>query len=348
MTITTRRFTAEGTSSAADSAGGLPNGTPPSGLTWVDLSTAYLPSFGPTATALGLREAQVDFLRGSRSRLPIPTRSAESVAAVLHRVAITTEEDGPTAEFRFSELRILALNALVVTVQPENPGQPPLQLQTLLESAHPSPPKRPLRASDAISGLIGAVLRDYPVALDELETAIESMESTLFQEARLDAALSHRIYQLLQKVHRFDWALRPVESLATERGTDAVESSPAGEESSTRADLIMRARRMRDRVELLRSHLENAVALHSTLLTIEQNEATRRVADASYAQGEQSKKISGWAAILFAPTLIASIYGMNFRHMPELFWSWGYPAAVGLMLALSLTLWVIFKRREWL
>lgn len=356
MTITMRRFTADGSSCAVESVVHDPENSPASGpatgpattLLWVDLTGEDLPDFAATAAALGLRESQHEFLCGNRSRLPLHASSPEAVAAVLHRVTTSAEESTQTTRFRFSELRVLTAVGLVVTVQAVEPGQAPLGLQTLLETALRSRPRSSVTASDAVAGLLGAVLREYPVALDELENAIEAMEGVLFQEARLDAELSHRIYQLLQKVHRFDWALRPLESVATERAADAAESSTPGEESSTWADLIMRTRRMRDRVELLRSHLENAVALHSTLLTIEQNEATRRLADASYAQGEQSKKISAWAAILFAPTLIASIYGMNFRHMPELGWAWGYPVAVALMVGLSVTLWAVFKRRQWL
>ena len=65
-------------------------------------------------------------------------------------------------------------------------------------------------------------------------------------------------------------------------------------------------------------------------------------------QGEEVKKISSWAAILFAPTLVASIYGMNFEHMPELRWAWGYPAAIVAMVLLAVVLWAVFKRRHWL
>ena len=65
-------------------------------------------------------------------------------------------------------------------------------------------------------------------------------------------------------------------------------------------------------------------------------------------QNDQVKKVSGWAAILFAPTLVGGIYGMNFHVMPELSWEFGYPMALGLMLASSLTLFAVFRRRGWL
>ncbi|MFT4217284.1 MAG: CorA family divalent cation transporter [Micropruina sp.] len=65
-------------------------------------------------------------------------------------------------------------------------------------------------------------------------------------------------------------------------------------------------------------------------------------------QNEDMKKISGWAAILFAPTLIAAVYGMNFDLMPELHWTAGYPAAVGLMIAFAVALYLVFKWKKWM
>ncbi|MEV2250722.1 CorA family divalent cation transporter [Streptomyces sp. NPDC050147] len=60
------------------------------------------------------------------------------------------------------------------------------------------------------------------------------------------------------------------------------------------------------------------------------------------------KKISSWAAILFAPTLVGTIYGMNFDEMPELHWTFGYLFAIGLMALVCVSLYFIFKRRDWL
>jgi magnesium transporter len=86
--------------------------------------------------------------------------------------------------------------------------------------------------------------------------------------------------------------------------------------------------------DTFRSLLTNTLDVHSTLVTQEQN--------------EQMKQISAWAAIIFAPTLIGTVYGMNFRNMPELAWEWGYPFALGLMIAVCATLFVMFRRRDWL
>ena len=59
-------------------------------------------------------------------------------------------------------------------------------------------------------------------------------------------------------------------------------------------------------------------------------------------------KVSAWAAIIAVPTVIASIYGMNFRHMPELAWTYGYPFALGLMVGCALALYLAFRHQRWL
>jgi magnesium transporter len=60
------------------------------------------------------------------------------------------------------------------------------------------------------------------------------------------------------------------------------------------------------------------------------------------------KRISSWAAILFAPTLVGTYYGMNFDHMPELHWRLGAPFALALMVLVSVGLYLVFKRRRWI
>ena len=88
--------------------------------------------------------------------------------------------------------------------------------------------------------------------------------------------------------------------------------------------------------------------MQTTLVGQQQNDEMRSLTEASLAQNEEVKKISAWAAILFAPTLVGTIYGMNFDHMPELHWLFGYPLALALMLVTSVTLYLVFKRRSWL
>jgi magnesium transporter len=90
-----------------------------------------------------------------------------------------------------------------------------------------------------------------------------------------------------------------------------------------------------------RELLQNILSVNLTL-------ETKALSETSNAQNEEVKKISAWAAILFAPTLIGTIYGMNFENIPELHWGLGYPFALALMLLTSVTLFLIFKSRGWL
>jgi len=93
--------------------------------------------------------------------------------------------------------------------------------------------------------------------------------------------------------------------------------------------------------------LSDILTVNATLVSQAQNEELKALSESTYDQNEQVKRISAWAAILFAPTLIASVYGMNFANMPELDWVFGYPFAILLMLAVSGLLFFIFKRRGW-
>jgi magnesium transporter len=174
--------------------------------------------------------------------------------------------------------------------------------------------------------------------------------------------LSRRIYQLLSQAIQFQRAIGPVPEMLQGLVRGAGKYGTVTEVRARLDNVLDHAIRVTERADTIRTLLENALTVHATLVSLEQNEAMRQMSSASLAQGEESrrlaeqtieqgeevKKISSWAAILFTPTLVASVYGMNFVHMPELRWPWGYPLRVGLMVALGLGLWSIFKRKHWL
>ena len=72
------------------------------------------------------------------------------------------------------------------------------------------------------------------------------------------------------------------------------------------------------------------------------------LAEVTTRQNEDMRKISAWAAIALVPTAIAGIYGMNFEHMPELSWTYGYPLAIGFIACLCSLLFMLLRRRGWL
>ena len=113
-------------------------------------------------------------------------------------------------------------------------------------------------------------------------------------------------------------------------------------------DVFDHATTAAERVDGFRQILADILTLNATLVSQAQNEEIRQLTVASYTQNEEIKKVSAWAAILFAPTLIGTVYGMNFDHMPERSWTFGYPFSIGLMALVCASLYTVFKRRGWL
>src|SRR5215472_14006928 len=157
-----------------------------------------------------------------------------------------------------------------------------------------------------------------------------------------------RIYELSREVIEFRRATRPLIGMlhALTAGFDKYGIDE--ELRSYLRDVADHATTVVERVDGFRQMLQDILTVNATLLGQAQNEEMKNLTASSYAQNEEIKKISAWAAILFAPTLIGTVYGMNFNVMPELHWALGYPFALGLMAAVCGTLFAIFKRRRWL
>jgi magnesium transporter len=113
-------------------------------------------------------------------------------------------------------------------------------------------------------------------------------------------------------------------------------------------DVQDHALQVQEKVASFRDLLQNILSVNLAIVGVRQNDEVRAMSEAALRQNDEVKKISAWAAILFAPTLIGTIYGMNFVHMPELDWIVGYPLALGMMFAVSLGLYFVFRRRGWL
>lgn len=195
--------------------------------------------------------------------------------------------------------------------------------------------------------VLDKVVDDYGPVLDGLQDDVDQIETQVWGG---DPAVSRRIYQLVREVIEFQRAVEPLDEIFEElRGRFGKQSStPDLELRRLVRDVHDHAIRVRERVEGLRTLLENILTVNSTLVAQRQNEEMARLTEAGYEQNEQVKRISSWAAIFFAPTFVASVYGMNFDQMPELHWAWGYPFALLLMVLFGLALYVGFKRRNWL
>ncbi|MCW0215298.1 MAG: magnesium and cobalt transport protein CorA [Pseudonocardia sp.] len=195
--------------------------------------------------------------------------------------------------------------------------------------------------------ILDRVVDDYGPVLEGLQDDIDQIEVQVFEG---DPKVSRRIYQLSREVIDFQRAVEPLADIFSELRDRFGKTGQAPDLELRRMlrDVQDHATRVRERTENFRDLLTNILTVNSTLVAQRQNEEMTRLTEAGYVQNEQMKKVSSWAAIAFAPSLVAGIYGMNFTHMPELDWRFGYPFAFGLMLLTALVLYGLFKRRGWL
>ncbi|MHA4854928.1 magnesium and cobalt transport protein CorA [Rhodococcus sp. MSC1_016] len=193
--------------------------------------------------------------------------------------------------------------------------------------------------------ILDQVVDEYEPVIAGLENDIDEIEDQLFTG---QASVARRIYALSSEVIEFQRATHPLVGMleALQRGSEKYHVDL--ELQRRLRDVHDHTIRICERADSFRAHLQTALTVHATLVGQQQNEEMHRLTEASLAQSEEVKKISAWAAILFAPTLVGTIYGMNFDHMPELHWASGYPLALSLMLITSVLLYTVFKRQRWL
>ena len=195
--------------------------------------------------------------------------------------------------------------------------------------------------------VLDRVVDDYVPVLDGLQGDLDEIEVQVFDG---DPEASKRIYALSREVIEFQRAVNPLQAvLAGLRDQlEAEATEHALELNRALRDVADHLTRVRERLDNFRELLSNILTVNAALVTQRQNERITALTEASYEQNEAVKRISSWAAILFAPSLIAAIYGMNFDHMPELGWQYGYLLAVLTMVVAGAVLYVGFKRRRWL
>ena len=193
--------------------------------------------------------------------------------------------------------------------------------------------------------ILDRVVDGYAPVVAGLQKDIDEIETEVF---RGDPKVSRRIYELSREVIDFQRATRPL--LAMLDGLVAGFDKYKTDDELQRylRDVADHATTVAERVDGFRQMLADILTVNATLVSQAQNEEIKHLTEASYTQNEEVKRISAWAAILFAPTLIGTVYGMNFPGIPELGWQFGYPFALALMALVSGSLYFIFRRRGWL
>jgi magnesium transporter len=306
------------------------------GFAWIGLYRPTHEELDSLAREFGLHHLAIEDARKGHQRAKLE-RSGDTLFVVLRPARYLDDVE----RVEFGELHVFIGHNFAITIRhAESPDL--ARVRRRLEAS----PELLAKGQEAVLyAVLDEVVDEYSPVLAGLENDIDEIEEQLFSG---DPAVTRRIYDLASEVMEFQRATRPLEDMiaALQRGFEKY--GVDAELQHYLRDVLDHSIRITERGESFRQVLQNALQVHTTLVAQRQNEEMRLLSETNLAQSEEVKKISSWAAIIFAPTLIGTVYGMNFTYMPELEWRWGYPIALALMAGFALALYGIFKRRGWL
>jgi magnesium transporter len=289
---------------------------------WVGLYKPSESELGEVARAFGLHRLAVEDALGAHQR-PKLDRYDDSLFIVLKTLWYVDADD----QVETGEINLFVGADFVVSVR-HGRGSELHSARQRLEShqrlLHHGP-------SAVVYAVCDTVVDRYVEVMAELQVDVDEVEESVFSPARTNDSI--RIYTLKREIAEVRRAVMPLREPLRLLSTDTVElvHHDAGPFFRDVADHLAQVAGI---VEDLDTLLSTAFDAHVARIQLQQNDDTR--------------KISAGVALVAGPTLIAGIYGMNFSYMPELDWRLGYPVALLLMAAISLGLWVFFKRSGWL
>ena len=291
------------------------------GVAWIGLYRPTGEEFESVTGEFGLHPLAVEDALEAHQR-PKLERYGGTLFVVLRPARYVDE----TETVEFGETHVFVGEAFVITVRH---GEAP-DLSRVRKRLEGDPGLLRLGPVAILHAIMDQVVDDYGPVVEGLENDVEEIESQVFGGS---PNVSRRIYGLSREVIQFQRAADPLGDVlgALIRG-ETIEMED--EVRRYFRDVQDHAQQVSERLSGYRELLQNILSVNLTMVGISQN--------------EQVKKISAWAAILFAPTLVGTVYGMNFDHMPELHWLLGYPFALALMAAISVALYLSFKRSGWM
>jgi magnesium transporter len=308
----------------------------PNGMAWIGMLRPTEAQLMPVAEAFGFHEVAVEDAIVAHQR-PKLERYGNTLFVVLRAATYLDTEE----EVEFGEIHVFLGPNFVVTVR--HSRTPDLgAVRRRMEDD----PDLLARGPEAILyAILDRVVDGYAPVVAGVQKDIEEIEAQVF---RGDPGVSRRIYELSGEVIEFQRSTRPLQGVLDALAAGFEKYSTDEELQRYLRDVADHLTTVVERVAGFRQNLSDILTVNATLVNQAQNEEIRRLTVASYAQNEEIKKVSAWAAILFAPTLIGTVYGMNFEHIPELGWDYGYAWALGLMALTSTILFLMFKRAGWL
>jgi magnesium transporter len=297
----------------------------PNFLIWVALFEPTLEELDEMAQEFGLHELAVEDARKGHQR-PKIEEYGNSLFAVLHPAEMAKGEDGGD-ELNIGEIDIFVGPNYVLTVRHRTQiGFAAVRARTERE-----PELLSHGAGFVFYTLLDNVVDRYFPVLDQLETRLESAEEQLFGSAATRRKIEE-LYGLKRELMALKHAVAPLMEAVGKLFGGRVPQLCLGTQEYFR-DVYDHLARINGTIESTREMLTTAIQVNLALIGISDNEVTKRLA--------------AYGALITVPTLIAGIYGMNFRNMPELNWAVGYPLAIFCMVAIDAVLFLRFRRAKW-
>jgi magnesium transporter len=289
------------------------------GLAWIGLYEPDEEEFSTVAGEFELHSLTVEDAIEAHQR-PKLERYGDTTFVVLKPARYVDE----TETVEFGEIHVFVGSDFVITVRHGKASA----LDGVRERLESEPDLLRRGSVAVLYAIMDEVVDDYAPVVEGLENDIDEIETEVFGGK---PEVSRRIYQLSREVIQFQRATKPL--------TGSLSSLL--EDERLDPELRRYLRDVQDHLLRVTEQIDGFRELLSSVLSV-------NLTLAGINQSDQTKKISAWAAVLFAPTLIAGIYGMNFDYMPELHWLLGYPFALALMLFVALGLHFVFKKHGWL
>ncbi|HEU0103684.1 MAG TPA: CorA family divalent cation transporter [Mycobacteriales bacterium] len=286
-------------------------------LVWTALADPTPGEVAAAVRALGIPPDLVAESREGAPDLPVPgqparRRRARLVAAGQGRgvVLLPAAYDDAEEEVTLGLLTVLVSGRAVLSVA--HGVAPDLAAVQATAERHRNSPDQLLEV------VLGLVVEGYDTVVEQLDDDVADVEAEVFSPDRRSRA--QRIYRLKRETLELQRAVAPLGEVVSRLGC-----APA----------------LRDRVLRVSEHVEHVDSLLDGVLGAD-------LAQVGVRQNEDQRRISAWAAIGLVPTVVGAIYGMNFQHMPELSWTYGYALALLVIVAACAGLYVAFRRNGWL
>jgi len=264
-------------------------------------------------------------------------RYGDTLFVVLH----TARYSDAAEEVEFTELHVLIVGEQTIVITHGNTA--------VVSRAHrrleADPELMACGPEAVLYSIVDAVVDEYAPVVRGLDHDIDEIEYEVFSG---DTGVSRRIYELSGEVADFGRAVQPLRGVLNDLMAGFTKYDVPEQLRSYLRDVTDHLTTVAESIDQFRRLLRDILTVNATLMTQRQIEEIRELNESGQEENVAMKRISAWAAIIFAPSLISGIYGMNFDFMPETHWKYGYLFALGLMLLVVGSLWTLFRLKKWL